>query len=408
MIVVADCDILSHWSNNGIVTYLMNLLGQLSRSDSDREIYAVVRKPPAGLSALASSDSRLKLISPRGPGWLWRGLGGVLAVSPLGSGWFWKQLSRAVFTQGPHNLLLFVPAHRVPLIPFVPKVVVIHDLGFELFPESFRFIQRKRMSWATRLAVHRSDLVISTSDSTKQDLINCYGCTPDRICVVHHGYDSRRFEPSPVPAETRKAILNKYGLSKPFFLHVGVLQPRKNLVRLVDAFTRVMNEDHSVDAQLAIVGQPGWKYDPILRRATAPDTNGRVVVTGPVQPEELPVLYKSSLALVMPSLYEGFGLPVLEAMACGVAVACSRTSSLTEIAAQSALLFDPYSVDEIAAALLKLWRNPSLRATLVDRGFQRAAMFSWQKTARETLEAFAELLALRGSPQVSRKLIGEA
>lgn len=408
MIVIADCDILSYWSNNGIVTYVINLLEQLSRAGPLHEFRVFIRKPPAELVALASATPGLKLISPKGPGWLWRTLGGALAVSPLGSGQFWKEMGRSAFTRNTDNMLLFVPAHRVALIPGVPKVIVIQDLGFELFPESFRFLQRKRMSLATRLAVRQADLVISASESTKRDLISCYGCTPDRIRVVHHGYDARTFEPSHVPAETRQAVLSKYGLKEPFFLHVGVLQPRKNLVRLVDAFTRVANEDPSFDAQLAIVGQPGWKYDPIVRRATAPDTKGRVVVTGPATAEELPVLYKSALALVIPSLYEGFGLPILEAMACGAAVACSKGSSLSEIAGQSALFFDPHSVDEISAALAKLWSDPSLRATLIDRGLRQAAMFSWQKTARETLEVFAELLALRRSLRVARNVIGEA
>lgn len=395
MIVAVDCDILSHWSNTGIVTYVINLLEQFSLLESPHEFYVFVRKPPVELAALAATEPKLKLVSPWGPSWLWKLLGGALVASPLGSGWFWKKLGSALISRRRGNILLFVPAHRVPLIPSIPKVVVIQDLGFELFPDTFRRLQRKRMSWTTRLAVRLADLVIAASESTKRDLVNLYGCNPDRIRVVHHGYDSRMFEPSAVPAETRNVTLGKYGIRAPFFLHVGVLQPRKNIVRLIDAFLKVSNENGPFDAQLAIAGKPGWKYEEILRRACAPDTKGRVVLTGPVQSHELPILYKSSLALVMPSLYEGFGLPILEAMACGTPVACSRGSSLSEVAGDAAFFFDPYSVDEIADAMLRLWREPSLRRSSIERGFQRVGHFSWQKTAQETLKVLGELVQHR-------------
>lgn len=337
MIVAADCDILSHWSNSGIVTYVMSLLEQLSQAECSCQFYVFVRRPPEQLAALASTHPNLKLLSPQGPGWMWRMLGGALAVSPLGSPWFWKQLCLTLLTRPSEKMLFFAPSHRVPLVPVVPKVVAIQDLGFELFPESFGLLQRKRMSWATRLAVRQADRIIAPSESTKRDLVNCYGCRPDRIRVVYHGYDSRSFEPSPACPRRQRTVLNRYGLATPYFLHVGVLQPRKNIVRLIDAFVRAANGNPSFNAQLAIVGQRGWKYEAIIQRATATDTKGRVVLTGPVLPDELPVLYKSALAVVMPSLYEGFGLPVLEAMACGTPVACSQGSSLGEIAGDCAL-----------------------------------------------------------------------
>jgi len=391
MIVAIDCDILSHWSNMGIVTYLMNLLEHFARIESPYDFYLFVRKPPADLVALASNHPRFKLVSPSGPGWFWRGVGGALVALPLGSGWFWKQLSRLLVAKRTGKMILFVPVHRVPLIPAIPKVVVIQDLAFELFPQSFHLFQRKRMSWTTRLAVRQADRVIAASESTKRDLVNCYGCRAESIRVIHHGYDSETFEPSPVSAESGSRVLEKYGLRPPFFLHVGVLQPRKNIVRLIDAFVHLMKESVRFDAQLAIVGKCGWKYQETIERASAPDTKGRVILTGPVQPHELPVLYKSSLAFVMPSLYEGFGLPILEAMACGTPVACSRGSSLSEVAGKAAVFFDPYSVEEIANALRNLWREPSLRIELIEQGLQQVKDFSWQKTARETLDVFSGL-----------------
>ena len=392
MIVAVDCDILSHWSNMGVVTYLMNLLEQFSKLESSHDFYVFVRKPPAELAALAASEPKFKLVSPWGPGWLWKLLGGVFVASPLGSAWFWKKLGGALVARRRGNTLLLVPAHRVPLIPLIPTVVVIQDLGFEFFPHTFRRFQRKRMSWTTRLAVRRANLIIAASESTKRDLMNRYNCRPERIRVVHHGYDSRMFEPSIVSAEATSATLKKYGLRAPFFLHVGVLQPRKNIVRLISAFIKLMDENDLFDPQLAIVGKPGWKYKEIVERAVAPDTKGRVILTGAVQSHELPILYKNSLALVMPSLYEGFGLPILEAMACGTPVTCSRGSSLSEIAGEAALFFDPYSEEEIANAILNLWKEPSLRADLIERGFQQIKRFSWQKTARETLQVFCELV----------------
>jgi glycosyltransferase involved in cell wall biosynthesis len=209
--------------------------------------------------------------------------------------------------------------------------------------------------------------------------------------VVHLGYDETVFEPSVVSARTNRLIAEKYGLQEPYFLHVGVLQPRKNLVRLIDAFVQTIREEPLCKASLVIVGKNGWKYEEILRRARAEDTKGRVVVLNAVPSEDLPILYKCCLALVFPSLYEGFGLPLLEAMACGTPVACSRTSSLPEIAGEAAIFFDPLSVEQISRMMIQLWKEPNLRATMIEKGIQRARNFSWNKTARETISVLDEV-----------------
>lgn len=368
IVFALDCDILSENEATGIATYVLNLLAQFVRIDSPHTFYIFVRRPSYELRQLASTESRVRLVSPVGPGWFWKAFGSAFLSRRCGAD------------------LLFVPAHRVPLIRLVPTVAVIHDLGFEVFPETFRTSDRRRISWATRMAVRNADNLIAVSESTKRDLINIYKCKPERIHVTHLGYDRQIFEPSPVGAETNISALEKYGLQKPFFLHVGVLQPRKNIIRLIDAFAQYIREERVSDVQLAIVGKLGWKYEEILERANAPDVREQVVMTGAVQSQDLPIVYKSALALMMPSLYEGFGLPILEAMACGTPVACSRSSSLTEVAGEAALLFDPCSIEEIASTMRRLSREPALRAQMISMGLCRVKYFSWEDTARETLD----------------------
>ena len=374
MNVAVDCELLSKYADTGITTYLINLLRQFSRFDQNH-FDVFVQRPPHELSSFVSQSSNVN-IRPT--------LGGTL---------FWKLIGNTIRARALKSDVLFIPTHRVPVYSSVPTVVVIYDLGFEMFPECFRLGARLRMSWSTRNAARKADRLIAISECTKRDLVRLFGCRPDRIDVVHLGYDSNRFEPSPVSVAVRDSVLKKYGIGNRFLLHVGVLQPRKNLVRLIDAFVELMKSENDPELQLVLVGRPGWQYEPILRRAAAPDTCGRVVLTGAVPLDHLPILYKSARGVVVPSLYEGFGLPVIEAMACGAGVACSRGSSLTEVAGDAALLFDPYSIPEMISAMRTLCGDPSSKEALANAALQHVRRFSWENTARDTMRVFESVVS---------------
>jgi glycosyltransferase involved in cell wall biosynthesis len=204
------------------------------------------------------------------------------------------------------------------------------------------------------------------------------------------------------------AVRNRYGLQGPYLLYVGTLHPRKNLVRLVQAFARLpallsAAGRPTPGLQLVLAGRKGWLYDDIFAQVRRLDLEDRVILTGYVPDEDLPALLSAARAFVFPSLYEGFGLPVVEAMACGTPVVCANTSSLPEVAGDAALLVDPLDEGAIAAALARLLSDDDLHRELVDRGFRQAARFSWQRCAREALAVLEEVGHL-DAKQVGRGL----
>ena len=217
--------------------------------------------------------------------------------------------------------------------------------------------------------------MIAISQATKDDLVAHYGVPKEKIPVVYHGVEPR-FRPTPDPA-----VPARYGLPSRYFLYLGTLQPRKNLERLLQAYAQLSGD---VPA-LVLAGAKGWYFERIAAAIAALGLGERVFLPGYVPDEDVPALLTGALALVFPSLYEGFGLPVLEAMACGTPVVTANTSSLPEVVGEAGLLVDPLRVDEIAAAMQRLLADEALRAELSRRGLERAGLFSWDRCARETL-----------------------
>lgn len=229
------------------------------------------------------------------------------------------------------------------------------------------------------------------SHATANDLIRFYRVAPERIAVIPHGVDAQFFPRSP---QECAAVRHRYGLQRPFLLHVGTLQPRKNLVRLVQAFELLAR--HDSELELVLVGKRGWLADPIERAITESPFRERIHWLGHVDDRDLPALYSAAEVFVFPSLYEGFGLPVLEAMACGTPVVASQRGALNEIAGP-ALVCDPLDPANIAEAISAA-RQPDLRISLSVAGRTHAAQFSWERTAEETL---AVLTAALGAPHAS-------
>ncbi len=286
---------------------------------------------------------------------------------------------------------LFVPAHVLPLVHPRRSVVTVHDLGYLRFPEAHPPFERWYLDWSTRFNGRAAARVLALSETTRDDLVRHYGVPPEKVRVVYPGL---RDGMAPVEDEGRiRDVLARYGVRQPYFLYVGTLKPRKNLLRLVRAYARFAAEEHGDGARplLVLAGKPGWQHEALVREVERLGLAGTVVFPGYVEDADLPALYTGALAFVFPSLYEGFGLPLVEAMACGTPVVASRTSACGEVAGDAALLVDPLSEEEIAGALAQVARDADLRAALAARGRERARAFSWERAAREVLDVLTSL-----------------
>jgi glycosyltransferase involved in cell wall biosynthesis len=307
-------------------------------------------------------------------------------VIPFPRLWTHVRLSWEMIRQPPD--LLFVPSHVLPLAHPARSVVTVHDLGFLYHPEAHTLSQNVYLRWSTRHNARSATRALADSEATRRDLIRHYGVPSEKIVVVYPGRDP---DLSPVTdPDLLAATRSRYGLSETYLLYVGTLHPRKNLVRLVRAFGASVASEHP-SLQLVLAGKEGWLTDEIQAAVRRLGLEDRVLLTGYVPEDDLPAMLSGALAFVFPSLFEGFGLPVLEAMACGTPVLCSEVSSLPEVAGEAALLVDPLDTDALAEALARIVADADLRHELVTRGFQQVQQFSWQRCARETLEVLAEV-----------------
>ncbi len=260
-------------------------------------------------------------------------------------------------------------------------VVTVHDLAFQRFPDLFPRAWRWLYRAGLRAAARRADAILVPSQSTADDLVTSTSVPPSRVHVTPLA-PSLAASPQ-APSE----VFGRLGVTPPYVLSVGTLEPRKNLVRLVRAYRQVAPD---VPHALVLAGAPGWRSEALDTELARPGP-GTIVRTGTVSADDLDVLYRGADAFAYPSLYEGFGLPVVEAMARGVPTLASDTSSLPRVAGDAALLVDPTDVSEIAEGLARLLTEPALADDLRQRGLQRAATFTWAATARATLDVYREL-----------------
>ena len=289
---------------------------------------------------------------------------------------------------------LFVPAHVLPLWRPSRTLVTIHDLGYLFFPRAHPLRQRWYLDWATRWNGRVATHLLADSHATARDLRRHLGVPSAHISVVYPGFSStmRRVID---PAHTR-ATAARYGIRPPYFFYVGTLQPRKNLVRLAQALARVLargsaERPDAAPPMLVLAGKPGWLSDQVLGPIAAMGLGDRVRVTGYVPQADLPALLTGATALAFPSLYEGFGFPILEAQACGVPVLTSSTSSCPEVAGEGALLVDPHDVDAIAAGLWRLLTEPTLTQRLVEQGAANVRRFRWETTAQQVFDVLDQM-----------------
>lgn len=273
--------------------------------------------------------------------------------------------------------VFFAPAHYLP--PFVPcpSVVTIHDLAYEYFPEEFLKTDLYKLQNWTKDAVKKAVKVIAVSNNTKADVLKSYGVPDNKVKVIYNGLSNRLQETS-----------NKKQTNFKFILYVGTLQPRKNITGLIEAFNLLIQE--KPEYKLVIAGKKGWLYDEIFQKVKDLKLKDKVIFTGYVSDSKLINLYQNASVLVLPSLYEGFGLPILEAMSFGCPVATSNVSSLTEIGGDACLYFDPNDKIEIKNKIARLLDNEALKNELIAKGRERIKQFSWHKCGKKTLEILIE------------------
>jgi glycosyltransferase involved in cell wall biosynthesis len=267
-------------------------------------------------------------------------------------------------------------------------VVTVHDLGYRFFPKAHRAIARLYLELTTRYSAWRADRVLADSDATRRDLIAQYGTAAAKIRVVYPSAEGIQQASAAQIAAVRAA----HKLPERYLLFVGTLQPRKNIARLAQAFAMYLARSGDPDLSLVLAGQRGWRFAPErdLWSHLPKTAHERVRLLGYVADSDVAALYSGALAFVFPSLYEGFGFPVLEAMQCGTPVLCADTSSLPEVAGDAALLVNPLDVAQIADGIQRLVTDAALRSALIARGRAHAATFTWRRAAQQTFQALCE------------------
>ena len=304
---------------------------------------------------------------------------------PFSKAWMQTRFAWEMFHTHPDKLFLPIQAAPVFLPKGIEVTATIHDLAWKRYPETFPSRDRWKLDFMLRTVVRQADKLIAVSHSTKRDLLEFFPHVEEgKVKVIHHGFDGEFFG-ARLSLEELNRRLSAFSLQPAaFFLYVGALQPRKNLARLIQAFERAKIKHP--DMKLVLAGEVAWLSREILNVRERSSCQEDIILTGKVDFETLRALYQGARAFVFPSLYEGFGIPLLEAFASGIPVLTADNSSLREVAGDGALYCDAVSLESLTEGLIALWSNEALRADLIQKGSKELERFSWDKCAQETLE----------------------
>lgn len=361
----------------GIGRYVRELVAALARLDDQTDYRLFV-------SGLQSDPCPTP-----GRNFTWRGT----RISPRWMARLWHRLQAPLPLElwiGRHDLFHATDFVLPPTLPSTRTLLTVHDLSFVHLPEATEPRLKRYLDVVVPRSVLRADHVLADSQATKDDLMAHYGTPAHKITVLLSGV-SAQFHPVGDPVRQAQ-VRQRYGLGDwPFLFTVGTVQPRKNYERLCQALAALPGA--YANLHLVIAGGKGWLDAPIYRIIAALGLQERVHFIGFAADSDLPALYSMAEAVPFLSLYEGFGLPILEAMACGVPVVTSNISSLPEVAGDAALLVDPYNVEEITAALMRLLTNTELRNLLTQKGYAQAANFTWERTAHQLMHIYQGILA---------------
>jgi glycosyltransferase involved in cell wall biosynthesis len=358
----------------GIGTYIRNLLRQLARLDPVTEYVLLTQEQDLAVAASLGPNFR-SVLEPSG---------NYSVTEQVHVPWVVRR-ERADVYHAPHYIL--------PVAITTPSVVTIHDCIHLMFPQYLpnraAYVYARASMWA---AVRRSDRILTVSEASKRDILHFFSVAPEKVVVVHNAIDDH-FRVTP-PEEQVARVRERYQLDHRFVLYVGNIKPHKNLVRLIEAFA-ALRTGALDDVKLLIIGDQISKL-PALRRAVHQyKLHKHVRFLGYVSDETLSSLYRLASVFVFPSLYEGFGLPPVEAMACGTPVVASNISSLPEVTGGAAELVDPYDVASIGAGIRRVLEDPALAAEMSRKGRVRAAQFSWEQSVAKTREVYQAIGARR-------------
>lgn len=267
-------------------------------------------------------------------------------------------------------------------------IVTVYDMVYKLFPETMTRKNYNRLDKELTRSISRADKVITISENSKKEILQYFDINEQKIDIIYPGIDNEIYTRK-YNINDEKKVKQKYNLPENYILYLGTLEPRKNIIRIIDAYYELNNKIK--DIKLVLAGSKGWMYDDIFKKIKDYGLEDKVIITGYIDEEDKPLLYKMSNAFVFPSLYEGFGMPVLEAMASGVPVITSNTSSLPEVVGDAGFLTDLYNTKELADAIIEVLENEELRAKMIDKGLKQSQKFSWKKSAKKLIEIYKEV-----------------
>lgn len=342
----------------GVSVYTKNLLYWFAKSaDKNTRFKIFLRQPPLDFLPKENQFFKYKVIR---------------------AGFLWSQLFLPLTLYLTNRVdVFFSPAHYSPRFCPCPTIVTVHDLSYFYYPEEFLKKDLYQLKNWTSYSILQAKKVISVSKTTKKDLMNFYHLPEEKIEVIYNGYEKQIQNPK----SKSQHYISKL---KPYILFVGTIQPRKNITVLIDAYAKLLEK--YPDFRLIIAGKKGWLYEKIFDKVRRLNLKNKIIFAGHVSDEKLIDLYKDAFCFVIPSLYEGFGIPILEAMAYNCPVIASFASSLPEVGGEACLYFDPESPDDLLEKINQLLDSNELRNDLIKKGAGRIKSFSWKKSALATLE----------------------
>lgn len=384
MIVGVDSFALaSRFANTGTYNYASNLLKSCLRilegTNADVEFHTFVT-PGDNWVKNGFASSHLRVYENR-----------VLKRARL-----WRLGGMAVSTSLLRRDLMFLPSGQVIPCPVGPIIVAILDAMYMRLPQEYFGSPRGRAHFFAWAGTKLADKIVTISNWSKNDLVEIYGLDPARIEVTYLGFDKRVYNGVPPDQKASDALLSRWSIRKPFILCHGLVQLRKNVHRLIQAWDRLRCVSRDFETQLVLAGGMGHGHEEVLKVRGASPKSEQIILTGELPDDELATLVKNASLCVIPSLYEGFCLPMVEAMACGIPTVASNGSCIPEVSGGVLEYFDPYSVEQMAELIRRALEDSELRCRLRDKGLARAAEFSWDRCARETLELFGRMAGAHG------------
>ncbi|KKP79654.1 MAG: hypothetical protein A2271_03225 [Candidatus Moranbacteria bacterium RIFOXYA12_FULL_35_19] len=301
---------------------------------------------------------------------------------------FWTQIRLCSSINSEKPEVLWMPMHNIPIFRSkkIKTVVTIHDLAFKYFPDHFRAWDLIKLNLLAGWAIEKSDKIITISQASKKDILKFYPkIKPEKIKVIYHGFDKEIFEQGR-DLQKEQEIKSKFNIQGRYIFYIGALQPRKNLKTLISAFEEIKKEEKYKDLKLVLAGEKAWLWKEIFSQIEKSSVKNEIITPGKIKFSDIGHLMRGAEIFCFPSLYEGFGIPVLEAFISRVPVICANNSSLPEVAGEAALYFEPKNYLQLSKQIKKVLDNPELRNDLILKGLKQAQKFSWSKCARETLE----------------------